>query len=525
MNTRAEGEAKEEPVRKKGRQTTTSAPAEQPSSNVGQTSSTYIPIASSYTSAGATPDQRPPPKHPVETPLVEDGQLTIPQQHTTAAHKLLRWPSVRKMIDEELLTEENYVLVDEEGRGSLNVYGKGERYRPEGEDMSDDELEDLGDMGFLPDHRRAQSRSSIASDWEKIGEETTEGLLGEEKESKESVIGVGEALKLDQQTVVKLLNSYLANIHILHPILDRATIAKMAFKFVDCINATSQVYSPPIHSATLPSEPGLDYTTPKKGDVASRKGSTASGKRKRSASNAGVAQNRMSTPTKIIPPKPRPYSIPRTFNSALVLLVLALGSVCLHRNPVPGPVPKPQPGTEYEFSTSPMQTSTPPLLKSAASIPSPYTQTLRGNAKQRRGPRNIDVIPGLGYFVKATEILGFLQGSNELEIVQAKLLTGLYWGQLGRVLDSWAWISMACMGCQVLVRGFVFFLHVARTTQCLADWMRYVFRKLHKESGGLRKDLILRAYWSCLQLERHVPVLFLGCCDLGANGPTHAVIF
>ena len=100
---------------------------------------------------------------------------------------------------------------------------------------------------------------------------------------------------------------------------------------------------------------------------------------------------------------------------------------------------------------------------------------------KRRGDRNVDLVPGLAYFAKATEILGALQG-NELQFVQANLLAGIYAGQLARVLDSWTFIQSACRACFFLVRDPTF----------------------AKEKDSKRVNLIRFAYWTCLQLESDI---------------------
>ena len=71
----------------------------------------------------------------------------------------------------------------------------------------------------------------------------------------------------------------------------------------------------------------------------------------------------------------------------------------------------------------------------------------------RRDPKkNVEVIPGLAYYAYATDILGNLQGGNDLPHVQACLLASLYAGQLAHVFTAHAWIHQACRACEVLIR-------------------------------------------------------------------------
>lgn len=51
----------------------------------------------------------------------DDGELSIPVEHTTAAHKLLMWPSIKALLPKQY--NEDYVMELEEGRGLIWVYG------------------------------------------------------------------------------------------------------------------------------------------------------------------------------------------------------------------------------------------------------------------------------------------------------------------------------------------------------------------------------------------------------------------
>jgi hypothetical protein len=61
--------------------------------------------------------------------------------------------------------------------------------------------------------------------------------------------------------------------------------------------------------------------------------------------------------------------------------------------------------------------------------------------------QNTEKIPGLVYYREAASILGDFTDSNELAAAQARLLAGLYKGQLARVQESWSWISTAARTC------------------------------------------------------------------------------
>jgi len=413
------------------------------------------------TASGASvQDHYPRPSNPTEVFLEEDEQLSIPVQHTTAAHKLMWWPSIRRNIDEEFLVNEGYVMKAEEKRGPLRVYGRGESLDSPGsmfEDMDDHDTGFVYDSGIGVDEGAEGSwRNSEDSSMEDVLPESGDYMNPQKKKSSAytgSGLTTGGGLKLDHQTVVALLNSYLANIHILHPVVDKAAITNMVFLF------SERMASVPAASPTTPYSGaqgpnmglGLESTAEGDGFMPSpglhRKNSSTA-KRKRSTSGIG--------PMHPVPSSrgvgPSPQRIPRTLHSALVLLVMALGAICSHRRPVPGPLPPLSNSSGFQTATPPFKTSGPSYHGAGSPFHSYNQQQHSGlQGRQSRELKNIDVIPGLAYFVKAMEITGVLLGGNELENVQICLLAGLYWGQLGRVLDSWKWINYACMGCQVLV--------------------------------------------------------------------------
>ncbi|RPA99602.1 hypothetical protein L873DRAFT_1827964 [Choiromyces venosus 120613-1] len=439
----------------------------------------------------AVQNHHPQPTNPTEVPLEEDEQLTIPVQHTTAAHKLMWWPSIRKNIDEEFLANEGYVMKEEEKRGPLRVYGRGESLDSAGsmfEDMDDRDTGFAWDSGIGVDEGTEGSwRSSEDSPMEDILPEAGDYMNSQRRPSTYTGSGLttGGGLKLDHQTVLALLNSYLANIHILHPVVDKATITDMVFMFSDRVASVSAASPTTPYSAVAGPNVGLGLGSTAEGDGSMpspgihRRNSSAA-KRKRSITGIGSMHSMPSSQEM----GPSPQRIPRTLHSALALLVMALGSICSHKKPVPGPLPPLSNSPGFRTATPPFKTSSPSYHGAGSPFHSYNQQQQQSGGlqgKQSRELKNIDVIPGLAYFAKAMEIMGVLVGGNELENVQICLLAGLYWGQLGRVLDSWKWINYACMGCQILVR-----------------------MRLENGSNDLRNDLILRAFWSCLQLESDI---------------------
>lgn len=71
---------------------------------------------------------------------------------------------------------------------------------------------------------------------------------------------------------------------------------------------------------------------------------------------------------------------------------------------------------------------------------------------RRNMDRNMDVIPGLDYFAYATDIIGGQLAGTSLRHIHAHILAGLYHGQLGRVMESYAHIKEAGMALQIKMR-------------------------------------------------------------------------
>lgn len=430
--------------------------------------------------------------------LRDSGPGVIPEfpiaiEHSTAAHRLLRWPSISALVKQSKLVRqvrEDYVMEHEELKGVLRVYGRGE-----GKDYLDG-----GQPGVASPATSSTSGRSEETAEARSPASPPEGLWGTDLGSSNTVepritSSIGgltpeNHLKLDPKTLRRLLQSYLENIHILHPFLDKGRLTRMVERFSMRYNPSEQNLTKLLFSGPATTGSILD-------------GSHRAAKRKLSD---GYSRNFVQEPGSIPqPPSPRitPEKSPA---NAIVLLVMALGKICEWKDPLPGPVPEHSGDTPVPLRTytpSRAQTDSPPPLSlrqsptssmpTATSMPasstisglrltnySPRSSTEEGSASP--APRNVDVIPGLAYYAKATDILGNVHGSNELANVQANLLAGLYAGQLARSFESWSWIHSACRACRYLVRD----------------------PTLARERDLTRKDLIKFAFWTCSQLESDI---------------------
>ena len=383
------------------------------------------------------------------------GELTIPLEHNTAAQKLLRWPSIKKLVG-SLTNDENYVMREEENRGILRLYGRGE-----GRDTGDsDSPRGVADPGPVEDGDGSPFAPCPFSHGVWGVGFAIPGSTQKRRIPYESAGGLNPdgSLKLDSATLFELLTSYQEHIHIMHPFLDRDRLDLYFRKFnVRYNNVLSNAATP------LISRPG--------GIVLSGRlqepylaGSTSQGQKRKRAENIPPTTSSRQT-------SPRP-ALEKSISTALVLLVLALGKVCQHTNWLPGPL-KTTTKSNQGFSPATMSTDSPgstkqsppaPLHTAAyGAMPSPQSTLHRRASVDAQASRenrsaslmNVDVIPGLAYYAFACEILGSMIGGNDLPHVQAYLLAGLYAGQLGRVFESWKWINIACASCIVLIRPYV----------------------------------------------------------------------
>ncbi|KAL9098082.1 MAG: hypothetical protein Q9163_006188, partial [Psora crenata] len=391
-------------------------------------------------------------------------QNAIHTEHNTAAQKLFRWPAIKALLQQcrrLQFTEssENYVFNMELTKGPLHLYGKGQ-----GPDLGD-RIRLMGSASPKTSSSRALSDevSDVASPPSPPANWWGEGFspfVGESKsESTPGGLNPDNTLKLDAKTVSALYSSYMANIQILHPILDEVVLTRNIETFKRRYGGRHD-----------PASSNAGFAVPAANTTADARRDSSGGfnkplKRKLSDgqhwTEAGVAQ----------PPRsPRPI-LERSPTTAVILLVMALGKICECRRPLPGPVaslPKdaanlsapsyspPALGTELAPQFSVRHS---PSSSAYSNAPSPAGLARQNHASPQSSDaglavhmRNLDVIPGLAYYAQATDILGNLTGSHDITYVQCCLLAGLYAGQLANAVESLVWIQSAARGCCILAR-------------------------------------------------------------------------
>ncbi|KAB8253919.1 C6 finger domain protein [Aspergillus pseudonomiae] len=404
-------------------------------------------------------------------PSGEDGELSIPVEHTTAAQKLLLWPSIRNLLRPREC-DEDYVMELEKKRGLIRVYGRGE-----GDETSEDN--DLSHPPTFNENQPDYLTSPSNGPW---------GVYVNQPQIKLENKGLDEngVLTADPDMVCRYHKSYMKHIHQLHPFLDQNDLENKVDYFI-------RVYCP--SKGPMPSPGALSNHVNK---------IPRGAKRKRSCKNSqGVGCNVQSAAK-----QDSGRRVEKSIHNAIILLVLALGSIC-EANPVPGPITDQPvdfrketiPGPPTHDILSPTGSDSLPQSQGSGYVTGSRTfasPSLVGNRQSgvQGNPipqdKNLDYIPGLAIYAYATQILGSLQGASRLPHVQAALLAGLYAGQLAHPFQSHGWIYQAARACQVLVRS-------KRYTQM---------------PDGPDKDLYNFAYWVCFQLESDI----LAELDLPASG-------
>ena len=390
-----------------------------------------------------------------DSPPVNPGQPSIPVNHTTGAARLLLNSAIKELahgvIKSDKIKNENYPMLQEERRGLLRVFGRGEGTEQlpgyEGDPLIDSGKATEGNIPTPSD-----SSSDAGSPEENWGQ--LSGLPGPDVVQR-GQIGQHEMPDLDPVVVRALVQSYLDHINIMHPILVPAKLEKLVRHFLGTIPDNA------LKAKTVTQLAAGFVAQPKHPE-------SPSNKRKFSHIGDGNEQ-----PNPIVPDY-KPGLPFRSIGTALVLLVMALGEICQWRTKIPdciggnhdGESSWGSPALRNGHPVSPSALQRSPSMSTVSGLPSPMngerteSQSRRASvngllpARNTSGskPRNLDVIPGLKYFAFATDILGNQASGNSLQHVHANILASLYHGQLGRPLESHSYLHQACRSLQVILR-------------------------------------------------------------------------
>ncbi|KAI4239086.1 MAG: hypothetical protein LQ349_000630 [Xanthoria aureola] len=433
----------------------------------------------------------------------EDGRhVAISIEHATAAHRLLHWPSIHDIVHRSKVIRQislgpDYVMTMEQEKGVLRLYGWGAGREPTTDAHG-------SPPGANPQGGNSPS-SSASNRSDEAASPASDGLWGtgsapatnSERQALGNPGGLTSENLLDihPRTMRRLLNSYHENFHILHPFLERSRLNRMFERFSMRYNKADQALTKTLFAGPV-SNLALDAL--KDGS----NGAQRTAKRKYSSGHYTASGDSSA----VLLQNSSDIRLEHNMSTAIVLLVMALGRIAEWKEPLPGPVSIP--GDHPDGSTAPRPLYSPtrmqvnsrsppagmeqspnsstyagtnPSIPSLLSGPRTQTSSPRLVPEDTSGPRNVDVIPGLAYYAKATDILGNLFGLNDLTQVQAHLLAGLFAGQLARTFESWSWIHSACIACRFIVR-----------------------ESSMKDAKESRKDLIKFAFWTCSQLESDI---------------------
>ncbi|KFY50547.1 hypothetical protein V495_00184 [Pseudogymnoascus sp. VKM F-4514 (FW-929)] len=241
---------------------------------------------------------------------------------------------------------------------------------------------------------------------------------------------------------VRLTKRYMGDLNVMHPFITKEEAWRLTTDFQNYTHEMERNQSPVIFTNFATNE-------------------SESSKRKRSSTGA------------------TPYHLwPLSMDAAIFFLIVALGTVCEH----PGKIPDVLPGHEADSREPSNPCWAPPT---AQKLPSPKLQE----------KQNVDVIPGLALFAIAIHTLDNDTGEKSLQFVHAHLLASLYYSQLGRVLQSHAYVKKAGDALSIILKP-----HLGR------------YKEMQERMGNTetarnvmcdpQDNNILITFWTCLQFER-----------------------
>lgn len=373
-------------------------------------------------------------KELIGSQLDDDEELSIPVEHNTAAHKLLQWDSIKKLLRGY---DADYVMILEEQRGLVRHAGRGEARVFD--DMSAQPIPQ-------PLSQPASFNSSLDNAYSQYPSPASTWKPSiKYNESPLEIRGIDDDgwVSIDAETIKRYFQNYLNHIHKLHPFLDQNALERKIDQFI-AMHCPRSGQSATRHCAR---------------DATDNRGA----KRKRSGET--TAQH---SPQIILPDNKGPHRVSRTIPNVIILLVLALGRICEVRNePIRGPCTdniidyrnEPIPSVPSEAlspdganeACSMYDSVQSPFQHHSVSTPSRTTDENFITLPDPPHLQNVDTVPGLVYYTYAANILGESQGATSLPYAQAALLAGLYTGQLAHPFQSHSWITQAARACQILV--------------------------------------------------------------------------
>lgn len=349
------------------------------------------------------------------------------------------------IISEQI--DEKYPMRQEEKRGLIRLFGRGEGLNlAQGYDKNS-----VSEHAFKAAFSKRHPEVLFPEDteWEHLNSLTPpdfENMI----EVRHSEISQNEMPPLDRETVLDLVDSYMENMNIKHPILVPRQVYALVESFLKSIPQSQPKHVNPDNLRQKQEEfPGFGEST-----------------------EPGIQASEYSAG--------HPF---RSISTALVLLMLALGKICQYNAKIPNVASDRQQdtyGSPYMYNCH---------ILSSSGQDSPILSTVFSDYQPRDLSilKNLHAIPGLTYFALATDIMGNQLGINSLQHVHANILAGLYHGQLARVLESHTYIYKACRSLQVILQP---------------ELERFRSLKQNMQAVPVKDNPLVFTFWTCLQLER-----------------------
>ncbi|KAK5168631.1 uncharacterized protein LTR77_005940 [Saxophila tyrrhenica] len=433
-----------------------------------------------------------------EQPLPK--QMPTLEDHRTAPHKLiLLWPSIKPLLkDANVPVSDSYVM-EAEDRGVMRIWTRGEGIDEyDGTQPGGPASPALSDDSGDGQHSTPSPPHNI---WGTGFQNTPSSEISRSEPQGWGGLKPDGTLDLDVNTINTLYDSYMKNIHVMHPMLDKQKVRKIFDNFIKRYS-TGQ--------PTLRSKFAVGNNSDSERPL------------KRQRSNGSTATGTMQSEHNIWRREPTE----RSPTNGIVWLILALGKICLHKEPLEGlakdkageanvVVLHSLTGNSGLSSSSPMSVTIKPNEMSPNNTPlaqatPPGTDGFTRMDMHSRRPsmegvhsarRNLDQVPGLAYYAKAVEVLGDQGDGNDLIHAQMFLLAGLYKGQLARVKESMSWFLMAGRAIRMLLDRYK--LYNDHYWDPTGDLLK-VHERGQKRIKDKRSNLIVLASWTCLQLESDI---------------------
>lgn len=453
-------------------------------------------LAATEESAPVTQPTTLPTPAPQEVPIQQDQDL---DDHRTAPHKLiLLWPSVRPLLTAANVKIKDSYVMEAEDRGILRIWTRGE-----GIDEYDGTH--IGAPSSPARSEESGEGNAPSPPYGVWGTGFPRTPLSDTSRSEPNSLGglkPDGTLDLDRNKIYELYDSYIKHIHVMHPFLDKHRLKKLVDIFV-------QRYCGRRPLAPFAVGGNSDNERPLK-------------RQRSNGSNAiGASQDQSGL---------RHEPTERSPGNAIVWLVLALGKICLHKEPLDFPtigkgfsanmaIAHTLTGTSGMYASSPISAAIKPNEVSPQSTPttqptpSSMDGIVRAEMHSRRPSiegmpasskaRNLDVIPGLAYYAKAAEIMGDQGDGNDLVNLQMFLLAGLYKGQLARVRESMSWFTMAGRAAKSLLDRYQLYTKGYWQGSSRVD-IQARHGLAQARIKDKRRNLIVLASWTCLQLESDI---------------------